>query len=163
VRLAEIADIELDEARRDTLADMNGFNMEGRYPDTMKPAPDRQDANDYCRKAGEVRRMADENVEDVVRLYLRAVSESGIPVEFGVLFGSWATGRAGELSDIDVVVVSPRFDGSHDHTEVNRLWRLAARTDSRIEPVACGVHQWKVDDSTPIIEVARREGRTIEA
>ncbi len=107
--------------------------------------------------------MADGTVEDLIRRYLRAVSESGIPVRFGVLFGSWATGRAGELSDIDVVVVSHRFDGAHDRMDVNQLWRLAARTDSRIEPIPCGERQWEEDDSTPIIEVARREGRTIDA
>lgn len=107
--------------------------------------------------------MADETVEDLVRRYLRAVGEAGIPVRFGVLFGSRATGRAGDMSDIDVVVISPRFDDAHDRSDVALLWRLAARTDSRIEPVACGERQWNEDTSTPIIEAARQEGRTVVA
>jgi len=35
---------------------------------------------------------------------------------------------------------------------------VAARTDSRIEPIPCGERQWIEDDVTPIIEIARREG-----
>jgi hypothetical protein len=41
------------------------------------------------------------------------------------------------------------------------LWRLAARTDSRIEPVPCGEQQWQEDTSSAIVEIARREGERI--
>jgi len=43
------------------------------------------------------------------------------------------------------------------------LWYMAARTDSRIEPIACGLQQWSEDTSSAIIEIARREGRQIQA
>jgi hypothetical protein len=32
---------------------------------------------------------------------------------------------------------------------VDLLWCQAARTDSRIEPIACGERQWEEDDSSP--------------
>lgn len=54
VRLAQIAEVELDDARRDVLADMNSFNVEGRYPDTMRPPPATEEAEEYSRKAGEL-------------------------------------------------------------------------------------------------------------
>jgi hypothetical protein len=38
---------------------------------------------------------------------------------------------------------------------------LAARTDSRIEPVAVGEQQYHQDDSSAIIEIARREGQAV--
>jgi hypothetical protein len=41
------------------------------------------------------------------------------------------------------------------------LWRLAAQTDSRIEPIPCGERQWLEDDASAIIEIARREDETI--
>ena len=41
------------------------------------------------------------------------------------------------------------------------LWKLAAKTDSRIEPILCGEPQWDNDVSSAIIEIARREGETI--
>ncbi|MFB3891778.1 MAG: hypothetical protein ACE15C_07115 [Phycisphaerae bacterium] len=38
------------------------------------------------------------------------------------------------------------------------LWETAAKVDSRIEPVPCGVRQWFVDETRAIVEIARREG-----
>ena len=105
--------------------------------------------------------MVAEPVAAVVRDYLRALRRHGISADFGIVFGSQATGTAGRWSDIDVVVVSPRFDATRDRKDVDLLWRLAARTDSRIEPIACGLRQWQEDDSSPIVEIARREGERV--
>jgi len=44
---------------------------------------------------------------------------------------------------------------------VNLLWRVAARTDSRIEPFPVGQRQFEQNDSSAIIEIARREGQVI--
>jgi hypothetical protein len=76
-----------------------------------------------------------------VQNYLRVLQTYGLPVRFGVVFGSQATGQANPWSDIDLLVVSPQFDGRRERRDVDLLWRLAARTDSRIEPVPCGEHQ----------------------
>jgi len=76
----------------------------------------------------------------------------------GVIFGSHASGHPDEWSDIDLVVVSATFDGIFSREAISCLWRVAARTDSRIEPIPCGEHQWAEDTATPIIEIARREG-----
>jgi predicted nucleotidyltransferase len=97
-----------------------------------------------------------------VKLYLRTVRESGIPVSFGVLFGSQARGTAGEDSDIDLLVVSSHFDGRKDFDEVNKLWALTAESDSRLEPIPVGAREWIEDDSRAIVEIARREGQVVE-
>lgn len=97
-----------------------------------------------------------------VRFYLRVVRENGIPVSFGVVYGSQARGTAREDSDIDLLVVSPHFDGKKDFDEVNKLWRLTARTDSRVEPIPVGEREWVEDDSRAIVEIARREGQVVE-
>jgi len=60
-----------------------------------------------------------------------------------------------------LLVVSPRFDGERKRADVNLLWHVAARTDSRIEPIPVGQHQFEGDDSSAIIEIARREGQKI--
>ncbi|MDY0270048.1 hypothetical protein [Trichloromonas sp.] len=57
----------------------------------------------------------------------------------------------------------PPFDDLRDRSAVNLLWRLAARIDSRIEPIPCGSRQWREDDSSAIIEIARREGHILDA
>ena len=106
--------------------------------------------------------MVTRPIIETIRFYLQAVNESGTPVSFGVLYGSQARGTAREDSDIDLIVVSPHFDGRKDFEEVNNLWRLTARTDSRLEPIPVGEHEWKDDDSRAIIEIARREGQIVE-
>lgn len=105
--------------------------------------------------------MVDQAVVSVTREYLRALRKQGMTIRFGVLFGSWARGKAHRWSDIDLLVVSPKFDGSFDREDVKLLWRQAARVDSRIEPVACGEKQWQEDDSSVVIEMARREGKKV--
>jgi len=105
--------------------------------------------------------MVARTVVKSVQDYLEAIQNEGIAVRFGVVFGSYATGRSNDLSDIDVLVVSPVFDSPRKRKDVDLLWRLAARSDSRIEPVPCGERQWNEDSSSQIVEIARREGEKI--
>lgn len=107
--------------------------------------------------------MAEREVIDSIQRYIHAVEEAGLEVSFVVLFGSQALGNTHKWSDIDLIVVSPHFDGRRLREDTNLLWRTAARTDSRIEPVACGLQQWSDDTSSAIIEIARREGQRIQA
>jgi predicted nucleotidyltransferase len=107
--------------------------------------------------------MLEQSVLTSVRNYLAALTSQGIVVERLVVFGSQAKGQAHEWSDIDLLVISPQFDNMKDRSTVNLLWRVAARTDSRIEPIPCGSRQWRDDDSSAIIEIARREGEVLEA
>ena len=105
--------------------------------------------------------MVDESVVRVVRRYLQALVEQGIPSPHAVVFGSQATGHTHAWSDIDLLVVSPKFDAPRKREDVNILWHIAAFTDSRIEPIAVGERQYETDDSSAIIEIARREGQMI--
>lgn len=96
-----------------------------------------------------------------VKKYLDRLSQTGLPVSFGVIFGSYATGTANQYSDIDLVVVSSDFDKAISRDNIKKLWQIAARIDSRIEPIPCGQLQWQNDKSNAIIEIARTKGQTI--
>lgn len=102
--------------------------------------------------------MAELDVLAKVRLYLATVEKLGIPVARAVLFGSRARGTADEWSDIDLVVVSPVFDGPEGSEAVDTLWRACAATGGYIEPVACGVKRWEEDDGSPLLAIARADG-----
>ena len=102
--------------------------------------------------------MVDESVLRSVRKYLQVVAENGIPVTRGVIFGSQVSGRTDEWSDIDVLVISTKFDGGWDRRNAFLLWELTVKADSRIEPMPVGERQWVEDDVNPVIEIARREG-----
>ncbi len=102
--------------------------------------------------------MVSEAIASVIQRYLREVERAGIPVQAGVLFGSYATGHQREDSDIDLVVLSPRFDQEKTQRDISILWRLRARTDARIEPIAAGIREFAEDEGSPILCIARAEG-----
>jgi predicted nucleotidyltransferase len=106
--------------------------------------------------------MVDKSILNGIRKYLHAVRAQGVSVKYGVVFGSQVSGNANAWSDIDLLVVSPQYDHEPSREDINLLWRLAARTDSRIEPIPCGERQWLEDDSSAIIEMARRIGETVK-
>ena len=54
VRLVELTDLDLQSAQVDILAEINPFNMEGRYPDTLSPPPSQEEAQNYISRANEV-------------------------------------------------------------------------------------------------------------
>jgi predicted nucleotidyltransferase len=105
--------------------------------------------------------MVDESIVESVRRYLAELEKQAAPVRFGVVFGSQAQGTADQWSDIDLLVVSPRFDQQRNRDDINLLWRVAARMDSRIEPIPVGQQEYDEDDSSAIVEIARREGQVI--
>lgn len=53
-RLAELAGLDLPDNYGDVLADMNAFNIEGRYPDLLVPPPNPTQAQAYATRAEEV-------------------------------------------------------------------------------------------------------------
>jgi predicted nucleotidyltransferase len=105
--------------------------------------------------------MADRKIVKSVQKYLRYLTQQGIPISFGVLYGSYAKDTASQWSDIDLLVVSSRFDEPRTTDDYKKLWGYAARTDNRIEPIPVGERQFEEDDSSAIIEIARREGQII--
>lgn len=106
--------------------------------------------------------MVDDEVVEIVKRYLAGLAAFGIHARRAVLFGSYVQGRADEWSDIDLVVIAPEFDASHDISLVKALWRSTV-ADNRIEPIPCGEKEWETDESRPILEIARREGIIIGA
>jgi predicted nucleotidyltransferase len=57
-------------------------------------------------KSGQTRRQ----ITTLIRRYIAALEARGIPVERVILFGSYASGNPDEWSDIDIAVISPKFD-----------------------------------------------------
>lgn len=105
--------------------------------------------------------MADPTIHRIVQHFLQSLAGMGIPIDRGVIFGSHARGTATTWSDIDLLVVSPRFDSPRTREDLNVLWRVAAREDSRIEPIPCGSIEWRTSTESAIVEVARREGEMV--
>jgi predicted nucleotidyltransferase len=84
-----------------------------------------------------------------------------VPVTYGVVYGSQARGDTHQWSDIDLLVISPSYDVHREWEDFSLLWQVAARTDTRIEPIPVGEQQFRQDQDSAIIEIARREGQII--
>lgn len=54
VRLIELAELTVSEDHLDLFAEMNAFNIEGRYPDTLTLPASKTEAQEYLRRSGEV-------------------------------------------------------------------------------------------------------------
>ena len=54
VRLSQIASLTLSEDHIDLLAEVNEFNIEGRYPEMLLPPPSREEADAYMIRIHEV-------------------------------------------------------------------------------------------------------------
>ena len=106
--------------------------------------------------------MVAQSILDVIQQYIHALAQHDLPVSQVVLFGSHVSGQTHEWSDVDLIVISPRFDADVSIADVNLLWHTTLEVDDRIEPIACGEKQWQEDLITPILNVARREGVVIK-
>lgn len=106
--------------------------------------------------------MVAQPILDVIQQYIQLLGQHGLPVSQVVLFGSYASGQTNEWSDIDLIVISPRFDNDASIADVNLLWHTTLQVDDRIEPIACGEKQWQEDRVIPILNIARREGVVIK-
>ena len=54
IRLSDKAGLSLDDEQRDLLAEVNEFNIEGRYPELLLPLPTRLEAEQYMARISEV-------------------------------------------------------------------------------------------------------------
>ena len=106
--------------------------------------------------------MVDVKVINIVKKYLRILSQEGIVISKAYLYGSQARGTATEESDIDLMLVSPLFDGNTDkYAPV--LWLSTRKASDKIEPIAVGEKRFQTDDISPLIETVRQEGIEIAA
>ncbi len=83
--------------------------------------------------------VTDEAVE-IVERFLHMIISAGIRIERAVLFGSYASGNAGEWSDIDIALVSSDFSGIRFY-DSKMLIPFLLKVDSRIE-----LHPFRPED-----------------
>ena len=105
--------------------------------------------------------MVNEAIINSVRKYLKILGTENILANFAVIFGSQTNGMADEWSDIDLLVVSPTYDKPPDRNDVIKLWRIAAKVDSRIEPIPCGLMEWEEEGVDAVVDAAKREGTVV--
>jgi predicted nucleotidyltransferase len=106
--------------------------------------------------------LVDSEVINIVKKYLSILSGAGLEISKAYLYGSHARGTATEQSDIDLMLVSPLFDGNTDKY-ASVLWLSTRKASYKIEPIAVGEKKFMTDDTSPLIEIVRQEGIEIAA
>ncbi len=106
--------------------------------------------------------MVEEEVIKKIEEFVKALKKENINVAKVILYGSRASGKAHEHSDIDVAIVSPDF-GKDRFDEGVRLYKIACEIDSLIEPVPLSLESYEKDTWVPLIYEIRVNGRELEA
>ena len=101
--------------------------------------------------------MDKREVIKIIVKFVRELKQQNITVDHVFLYGSYAHGRVRPDSDIDVAVVSRDF-GVDRVEEGMRLFRIAGRIDTRLEPVPVALESYENDTWAPLIHEIREKG-----
>jgi len=101
--------------------------------------------------------MVNPKVIDIVKRYLKILLEEGITISRAYIYGSQVRGTATEESDIDLMLISPLFDGNTDKF-APILWLSTRKASYKIEPIAVGEKRFQTDEYSPLIAIVRQEG-----
>jgi predicted nucleotidyltransferase len=105
--------------------------------------------------------MAKEEIIILIKKYIDLLNAEGLSVKKAYLFGSYSVGTETDMSDIDVMIISDKFDETDDFA-VGKMWQLTRRIDTKIEPFLIGMKKFKEDDTSPLLNTVRLNGLEIQ-
>lgn len=101
--------------------------------------------------------MVEKEIIRKINKLVEKVESLGVRVEKAILYGSRASGKAREDSDIDVAIVSSDF-GQNRFEEGTRLFEVACDIDPRMEPVPLSLESYENDTWIPLVYEIRKNG-----
>ena len=105
--------------------------------------------------------MAKEEIITIIKKYIDLLNAEGLSVRKAFLFGSYLTGTETNMSDIDVMIVSDKFDESDDMA-VGKMWLLTRKVNTKIEPFLIGMKKFKEDETSPLLNTIKINGLEIQ-
>jgi predicted nucleotidyltransferase len=79
-------------------------------------------------------KKADKRIEQTIKSYIEQLESIGVHVQQAILFGSYATGKYDEWSDIDLAIVSDDFAGNR-FNDRNKIRKVTLQVNSNISPI----------------------------
>ncbi len=101
--------------------------------------------------------MAQREVIELVKKYVVLLNAEGISVNRAFLYGSYSNDTASDSSDIDVMIVSDKYDETDDEV-AGKIWNLTRRINTKIEPFLIGIKKFRNDDSSPLVSMIKTKG-----
>ncbi|MEW6040083.1 MAG: nucleotidyltransferase domain-containing protein [Elusimicrobiota bacterium] len=101
--------------------------------------------------------------DEIKRLITRFIQEikNDIRINKIILFGSYATGKIKQSSDIDLIVVSKDFEKKDEIEAIQYLFRKASRISSLIEPIPASYSEVKNADKRDFMGQVIKYGKVI--
>lgn len=93
-------------------------------------------------------------IEALIRPFIAEIKKD-IPVKKVYLYGSYANGTYTKHSDIDIVVVSSAFNKGTYISNMQYLFKKAARINSLIEPIPASPAE--IRKKTPFLKAALKQ------
>ena len=100
--------------------------------------------------------MSKADAKKIVQNYAKRLKEENFPFSTIFLFGSQAEGKGRKWCDIDVAVISDKFEKNWEKNEL-LLWRTRRDVDSRIEPIGFTVADFK-NNYDPMVREIKKTG-----
>ena len=97
---------------------------------------------------------ADRKIEQTLKSYIEQLESIGIHVQQAILFGSYASGKYDEWSDIDLAIIMKDLTDQFQ-TQVKML-KLTWKFDTRVEPHPFDARDF--DSSNPVANEILRTG-----
>jgi predicted nucleotidyltransferase len=101
--------------------------------------------------------MASKFIIDLVKRYIHLLNQEGFGINRAFIYGSYASGKNHENSDIDLMLISNMLD-EFDVQKKSKAWVLTQNVDRRIEPYLVSQKRFNIDDGSPLLEIVRKEG-----
>ena len=101
--------------------------------------------------------MPQEEIITLIQKYVALLNTEGLSVRKAFLFGSYATGLATKNSDIDVMIVSDKFDEADDRA-AGKMWQLTKQVHTGIEPFLIGINKFNNDNNSLLINTIKQHG-----
>ncbi len=92
----------------------------------------------------------------VICAFLEKIRQE-LPIERAYLFGSYATGRNRDYSDIDLAIVTPALNADNSFAINQRIFSRASRYNLDLEPICFSPEEFE-QEYLPIVRDIKREG-----
>ncbi len=100
--------------------------------------------------------MAQRDVIELVKKYVRLLNKEGLLISKSFLYGSYAHNSSTPESDIDILLVSEIFDTAGIEAKT-KAWLIADKVDYRIEPYSVGLKSYIREESI-MADIAEKTG-----
>jgi predicted nucleotidyltransferase len=100
-----------------------------------------------------------QEIKQVIDEYRSVLSALGVTAEQVVLFGSYATGKAKEFSDIDLLIISSDFQGKNIRERLELLGVGAVRIMEPIQAYGLTPEEVASEEKSSFVKAILEEGR----